>query len=142
MRTNNNQKKNIKEVQKFVYLGSVVSKHEGTDRDIKSRINKARHAFNTLQHIWRATTFTLHNKICIYNSNVKSVWLYGSDTWRVTKTNTLSLQKFINRCLTNVLNVRWPEVVSNKEECKKCNKLMASTQIKKRKCGWIGNTFR
>nr|KAG5707271.1 hypothetical protein BaRGS_000045 [Batillaria attramentaria] len=31
----------IKEVDKFVYLGSVVSKDGGTDEDIKSRTNKA-----------------------------------------------------------------------------------------------------
>ena len=38
---------NIKEVDKFVYLDSVVSK----DENIKCRINKARHAFNTLRPI-------------------------------------------------------------------------------------------
>ena len=37
----------IKEVDKFVSLGSVISKDGGTDQDIKSRINKARHVFNT-----------------------------------------------------------------------------------------------
>jgi hypothetical protein len=39
---------NIKEVEKFVYLGSVVIKDRGMDQHIKSRINKARHTFNTL----------------------------------------------------------------------------------------------
>ena len=43
--------KKIKEVDKFVYLGSVVSKDGGTDKDIKSRINKARHIFNSLRQI-------------------------------------------------------------------------------------------
>ena len=48
MRVNNKQddplqlhQENIKEVDKFVYLGSVVSKDGGTDEDIKCRINKA-----------------------------------------------------------------------------------------------------
>ena len=41
----------LNEVEKFVYLGSVVNKDGGTDEDIKSRINKARHAFNTLRPI-------------------------------------------------------------------------------------------
>nr|KAG5695244.1 hypothetical protein BaRGS_008072 [Batillaria attramentaria] len=61
----------IKEVDKFVYLGSVVSKDGGTDEDIKSRTNKARHAFRTL-HPWRSTALSLRNKIRIFNSNVKS----------------------------------------------------------------------
>nr|KAG5696582.1 hypothetical protein BaRGS_030450 [Batillaria attramentaria] len=62
----------IKEVDKFIYLGSVVSKDGGTDEDIKSRTNKARHAFRTLRPIWRSTALSLRNKIRIFNSNVKS----------------------------------------------------------------------
>ena len=66
MRVNNKQhdplrlhKENIKEVDKFVYPSSVVSKDGGTDEDIKCRINKARHAFNTLRPIWRPTAHTI-----------------------------------------------------------------------------------
>ena len=55
IRVNNNrqeaiqlQGKEIKEADSFTYLSSVVSKDGGTDEDIRIRINKARHAFNTL----------------------------------------------------------------------------------------------
>ena len=55
MRVNNRQQdpvqlhqEDIKEVDKFVYLGSMVSKDERTDEDIKCQMNKSRHAFNTL----------------------------------------------------------------------------------------------
>ena len=43
------QGKEIKEADSdsFTYLGSVVSKGGGTDEDIRNRINKARHVFNT-----------------------------------------------------------------------------------------------
>ena len=71
---------NIKDIDKFVYLGSVVSKDGGTDEDIKCRINKALYAFNTLRPIWRSTALSLHNKIQIFNTNVKLVLLYGSET--------------------------------------------------------------
>ena len=118
MRVNNNrqeaiqlQGKEIKEADSFTYLGSVVSKDGGTDEDIRNRINKARHAFNTLRPIWRATSLSLHDKIRIFGTNVKSVLLYGSETWRVTKTNTNKLQTFINKCLRNVRQIRWPEMI-------------------------------
>ena len=32
----------IREVESFIYLGSVVDQHEGTDRDVTARIGKAR----------------------------------------------------------------------------------------------------
>jgi hypothetical protein len=106
---------NIKEVEKFVYLCSVVSKNGGTEKDIKCPINKARHALNSLLPIWRSTALSQNNKIRIFNTNVKSVLLYGSETWRVTKTNTQKLQTFINRCRRNIRKIRWPEVVSNQQ---------------------------
>ena len=149
MRVNNRQQdplrlhqEDIKEVDRFVYLGSVVSKDGGADEDIKCRINKARHAFNTLRPIWRSTALSLHNKIRIFNTNVKSVLLYGSETWRVTKTNTHKLQTFANRCLRNILNIRWPEVVSNEQLWDRTKQVPIESEIKKRKWGWIGHTLR
>ena len=113
MRVNNNrnkpiqlQGKEIKEADSFTYQGSVVSKDWGTDEDIRNRINKARNAFNTLRPITRATSLSLQNKIRIFGTNVKSVLLYGSETWRVKKTNKNKLQTFINKCLRNVLQIR------------------------------------
>ena len=109
----NNKKQDLYEVEKFVYLGSVVSKDGGTDEDVKSRINKTRHAFNTLRPIWNSSALSLHNKIRIFNTNVKCILLYGSETWRTMKSNIHTLQTFINRCLRNTINIRWPDVISN-----------------------------
>ena len=140
MRLNNRQQApvrlhqdDIKEVEKFVYLGSVVSKDGGTDEDIKCRINKARHAFNTLRPVWTSTSLSLHNKIRIFNTNVKSVLLYGAETWRATKTITHKLQTFSNRCLRNILNIRWPDVVSNKELWDRTKQTPMETEIRQRK---------
>ncbi|RUS76284.1 hypothetical protein EGW08_015956 [Elysia chlorotica] len=149
MRVNNKQhapiplhQENMKEVDKFVYLGSIVSKDGGTDEDIRSRINKARHAFRTLRSVWSSSALAQHNKIRIFNSNVKSVLLYGSETWRTTKTNTQKLQTFINRCLRNILNIRWPEVISNQDLWERTRQAPIEQEIKKRKWGWMGHTLR
>ena len=55
--------KSIEDVNNFTYLGSIVSKNGGTNKDIIARLGKARHAFITLRP-----------------NNVKSVLLYGSET--------------------------------------------------------------
>ena len=131
----------IKKVDKFVYLGSVVIKDGGTDEDIKSRINKARHVFKILRQIWRSKPLSVRNKIRVFNTNVKSFLLYGSETWRVTITITHKLQSFTNRCLRNILNIRWPKVVSNEELWNKTKQVTLETEIKKRKWGWISHTL-
>ena len=74
---------------------------------------------------------------------MKSVLLYGSETWRVTKTSTQKLQTVTNRCPRNILNIRWPEVVSNEELWNKAKQTPIEMEItKKRKWGWIGHTLR
>ena len=132
----------LKEVDKFVYLGSVVSTDGGTDQDIRSRINKARHAFNTLRPIWRSSALSTRNKIRIFNTNVKAVLLYGSETWRTTQGITSKLQAFLNRCLRNILKARWPDTINNQDLWSQTNQTPIEYELKKRKWGWIGHTLR
>ena len=134
--------KDVREADKFTYLGSIVNKVGGADEDIKSRTNKARYAFNTLRPIWNSSALSLNNKIRIFNTNVKSVLLYGSETWRTTKTNTQKLQTFINRCLKHILKIRWPQKITNEELWSRTKQNPIAIQIKKRKWGWIGHTLR
>ena len=42
----------IKEVESFVYLGSMIDRQGGTDRDVTARIGKAKTAFVMLKNIW------------------------------------------------------------------------------------------
>ncbi|XP_033725704.1 uncharacterized protein LOC117315539 [Pecten maximus] len=52
------------------------------------------------------------------------------------------LQSFVNRCLRNFLNIRWPEVISNEDLRKRTKQTPVGEDIKKRKWGWIGHTMR
>ncbi|RUS73157.1 hypothetical protein EGW08_019079 [Elysia chlorotica] len=139
MRINNKQAnalrlhgENIEKVDKFVFLGSVVSKDGGTDEESdaeSTRLDTPSSPSNQsggLQH-YRP----VRNKIRIFNTNVKSVLLYGSEIWSATKISTTKLQTFTSRCLINIVNLRWPEVVSNKELWGRTKKTLIETEIKK-----------
>jgi hypothetical protein len=76
---------NLEEVEEFTYLGSIVNIECGTDVDVKNRINKARVIVNILGKVWSAKNISRGTKMKIFNSNVKSVLLYGAETWRTTK---------------------------------------------------------
>ncbi|KAL6485865.1 hypothetical protein MHYP_G00052570 [Metynnis hypsauchen] len=149
MRLNNKQERplqlqgeDLKETDCFIYLGSVVNTDGGADEDVRSRINKARLAFNTLRPIWNSKALSQRSKIRIFNTNVKAVLLYGSETWRVTNTISNKLHIFINKCLRHILNIRWPEKISNTELWTRTSQKPVSEDIKKRKWGWIGHTLR
>ena len=70
----------IEDVEQFTYIGRVVSRDCGTDRDFKSRIGKATAAFNTLRPIWTSLVISVKTKLRIFNTNVKSVLLYACET--------------------------------------------------------------
>nr|KAG5689406.1 hypothetical protein BaRGS_017924 [Batillaria attramentaria] len=61
----------IREVESFVYLGSVVNGQGGTDRDVTARIGKARAAMVMLKNIWASKVVSIRTKLRIFNSNVK-----------------------------------------------------------------------
>jgi len=45
-------------------------------------------------------------------------------------------------CLRKILNIHWPEVISNEELWRRTEKTEISIQIKRRKWNWIGHTLR
>ena len=93
----------LEEVDSFIYLGSIVDKKGGTEADVKARVGKARSAFTQLKNIWKSGKISLRTKLRLFNSNVKSVLLYGCETWRVTDTIMRRVQTFINSCLRRIL---------------------------------------
>ena len=132
----------LKDVEKFTYLGSVITTTGGTDEDINTKIGKARFSFNSLKPVFRSTAISLRNKLRIYNTNVKSVLLYGSETWKTTSTTLKKLQTFTNRCLRNILGIRWPERITNEELWRRTDQQEIGRQISERKWKWIGHTLR
>ena len=130
----------IREVDSF-YLGSAIGQQGGTDRDVTARIGKARAAFVMLKNIWASKEISTRTKLRIFSSNVKSVLLYGSETWRKTKTMLQKIQTFINTCLRRIYNIRWPEMIPNKDLWERAGQEPVAKQILKREWGWIGHTL-
>ena len=73
----------IQQVDKFTYLGTVVSTEDPTQKDIKSRLAKARSAFQRPLPIWKSKQYNRKTKIRLYNSKVKSVLLYVSECYTI-----------------------------------------------------------
>ena len=129
-------------MEQFTYLGSVVSRDGGTDRDIKSRIGKATATFKTLRPIWTSQVISVKTKRRIFSTNVKSVLLYACETWHITKALTYKMQTFINRCLRAILHIKWHDKITNEEIWRRTGQAQAEAQIKKRKWDWLGHSLR
>ena len=130
----------IEEFSSFIYLGSTVSTTGGTDDDVKARIGKARVVFTI--KIWKSRDIATSVKLQLFNSNVKSVLLYGSETWRTSKSMLRKVQVFINKCLRRILRIRWPEKIRNEELWERMGQEPVKSIISRRKWSWIGHTLR
>jgi hypothetical protein len=75
----------LEEVQHFMYLGSYISADSNIEKEISTRIGLAAQAFDRLRNIWKSTSLQTKTKLRIYKSNVRSVLLYASETWRMNK---------------------------------------------------------
>ncbi|VDP47093.1 unnamed protein product [Schistosoma margrebowiei] len=99
----------LEDAKTFTYLGSIIGESGGSDADVKARIGKARAAYLQLRNIWKSKQLSTNTKIRIFNTNVKTVLLYGAETWRSTKVIIQKIQVFINSCLRKILQIRWPD---------------------------------
>ena len=132
----------LEEVDSFTYLGSIVDKKGGTEADVKARIGKAKNAFIQLQKVWKASKISLRTKLRLFNSNVKSVLLYGSETWKTTDTVLRKVQTFINGCLRKILKISWQDRVKNEDIWERTKQRPIIEEIKTRRWRWIGHTLR
>jgi hypothetical protein len=119
-----------------------VAEDGGAKVDVKMRIQKARGSFSKLRKVWTSTSVRSDTKIKIFNACVKSILLYGSDTWLVTNEIRCKIQTFVNRCLRYVLRIWWSNVISNKDVWKITDQEDINLEIRKRKFRWIDHTLR
>lgn len=54
------------------------------------------------------------NMICLFHSNVKTLSLYGSETWR-TKYNHTKTPEVCKHESASIYDIRWPERICNKD---------------------------
>lgn len=91
----------VENVEQFIYLGTTVSHTGGTTEGIRRRIGHTR----KLKLIWNSSQFgRKKNKIELFRSNVVSVLLHGSETWKIIKEMKRSWTSWIlHKCIRNIL---------------------------------------
>ena len=135
------QGENIEEVE-FTYLGSKMTADGSSEREICARLSKAGQAFATLRNIWKSGRIDQKTKIRLFKSNVLSILLYGSKSWKMTKTINHRLEVFQNRRLCKILKIFWPNTISSAELHRRTSTQPITLEIKRRRWQWIGHVLR
>ena len=132
----------LETVEDFKYLGSIISADSNIEREISSRIGQAAYAFRKLNNIWKSTSIHTKTKLKIYKSNVRSILLYASETWRTNKKIESRLRGFEGRCLRRILHIWWEQRVTNKEVWERAGMSNIILEVKKRRWSWLGHVLR
>ncbi|VDP26143.1 unnamed protein product [Schistosoma curassoni] len=122
----------FEDVKTFTHLGSIIDEHRGPDADVKARIGKARAAYLQLWNIWNSKQLSTNTKVRIFNTNVKTVRLYGAETRRTTLAITQKMQVLVNSCLRKILRIRWPGTISNNLLWERTNRILVKEEIGKK----------
>ena len=101
---------NLEDVDAFTHLGAVLSKHGGTQKDIRIRLYLARVAFVTLKQLWKSINDSTKTKLKVFKSNVVTVLLYGAELWRLTREDK-KICKIFQRTL--ILNKNFKDTLAN-----------------------------
>ena len=132
----------IKEVDKFTYLGGLVTKWGGADEDMLSRIGKARYVYHNLKNVWNSSQYRRSTKIKIFETNVLSVLLYGCETWKMNRYNEKRIDIFVQKCLRRILKIYYPNMISNEELYKLAKVQKVTDTIKYRRRRYLGHILR
>ena len=126
----------------FTYLGTKISKDGNSLTEIEERLKKERRTFGSLNNIWKSSKIAVKTKIRFFKSNVLSVLLYGSETWKDTESISKKLDVFQNKCLRRILKIFWPNKISNQNLLQKTGLDPISQTVLKRRWRWLGHIYR
>nr|VZI00782.1 unnamed protein product [Spirometra erinaceieuropaei] len=94
-------------VDKFTYLGSILSRSNKIDNEVARRISNASQAFDRLQNtVWNRHGLHLNTKLMMCKAVILPTLLYGVETWTVYKKQARRLNHFHPSCLRWTLKLR------------------------------------
>ena len=109
-------------VDKFTYLGSILSRVVHIDDEVNARIAKASAAFGRLRGstcIWDRSGIRLDTKLKVYRSVVLPTLLYACETWTVYQRHAKRLNHFHTSCLRKLLKIKWQDRIPDTEVLKR-----------------------
>ena len=105
----------LQQTENFVYLGGNISTNDGSGKDIERRIGLARGMLQTLNRIWTSKELSKQTKMRVYETLVKSVLLYNSETWTLKEKDKARLRVFEMTCLRKIEGVTRRDRIRNEE---------------------------
>ena len=126
----------------FKYLGTIITDNGSLESEFKERIKKAEQAMGMLRTVWQSSRLSIHTKIELYISLVRSVLLYGHQSWYSTSTTDAKFLAFENKALRRILGIRWHQHITNAAVREVTNVPSVIECVRLSRWRWMGHILR
>jgi hypothetical protein len=138
----------FKRVQQFKYLGTLITQNNEIGTEIKARIQAANKCYFGLTMLLRSRVISKNLKSQIYQTLIKPVVTYGSETWTMRKKDENALLVFERKILWKIYGPcineptgEW-RIRKNKELQNLYQRPSIKEDITKRRLKWAGHSWR
>ena len=111
--------KEIKQVDSFTYLGSIITSDGRSETDIKCRIGMAKSAFTGMRNVLCSKKLNIETRKRVLKWYVWSVLTYGSECWTISKNMAKRIEAAEMWFLRRMLRIQWVEKLSNEKVLEK-----------------------
>jgi hypothetical protein len=131
-------------VNSFTYLGSEITPTGDVTNETRKRIAKASGAFRSLERcLWSRNDISAKTKARVYDAAIRSILLYGCETWPMKVSDEETMASFERRCWRKAIKSRPGVTLSNREvERRFLHECPLSAVIQDRRLRWAGHVLR
>ena len=130
-------------VNKFIYLGSTLSRNAVTNDEVNRRLAKASASFGRLRKKVRERRGnSTKTKIKVYRAIVQTTLLYGCETWTVYSRHARKLNRFYLTCLCKIMKIKWQQKIPDTEVLSAAKLPSINTLLQKHQISWAGHVCR
>ena len=133
----------IRQVQKFKYLGYTLTSDGKCRTEIKKRIVIAKASFQKMSTILKNRNISFSTKLRVLKTYVWSILLYGCETWTITAETKKNLEAAEMWFYRRMLRISWKERRTNESILEETNQERSLINtIRKRQLKFLGHICR
>ncbi len=129
----------VEVVDSFCYHGDVLRCEGGAEAVVRGRIACAWKPWRELASLLVSQNIPLGSRAQVYRACVRSVLLYGVETWATTKEHEALLIRCDLRMLRYLMGIRWQDGISNKEVVRRRGLEGLEKLLSKARLRWSGH---
>jgi hypothetical protein len=133
----------LEQVDKYVYLGHLITEDGRCDQEIRRRIEIARAAFINMKNILTSRKVDMETRKRLIRCYIISTFLYASETWTIHKDSWNKIEAFEMWLLRKMMKISYTTHTSNQEVLRMTNsKRTLKAAIINRKIQYFGHIIR